>query len=109
MKECQNPKCDMNTRERTFADKVNFCENCGGKLEEVTTPIEHTMYLHGCKESNYEKAEEMSLSESACETFAYTLYELPVVVKTNPSTGVTKMIGVKDHGQTIYLQTPVEV
>lgn len=99
----------MHIRERTFPDKINFCEHCGNKLETVVTPIEHTMYVNGDKDSNYQLAEEMNLSDEATITFAHTLDELPIVVKTNPVTGGTKMIGVKSQGQVIYLREPVEV
>ena len=52
------------------------------------------MYLHGCKESNWDLAEEMELSEEAAGNFAYALLEVEFDVEVNIKTGSTKIVAV---------------
>jgi hypothetical protein len=55
------------------------------------------MYLHGDKDSNYEKAEELGLSEKAIENFAYFGYEVEFDVELDTDTGDTKILTVDGH------------
>ena len=52
------------------------------------------MYLHGSKDSNYDKAEELGLSEEAQKNFAYALYEVTFDVEVDTETGDTKILKV---------------
>ena len=46
-----------------------------------------TMYLHNDKESNYDKGEELGLSEKAMELFKYALYEVSLEIEIDELTG----------------------
>lgn len=53
------------------------------------------MYLHSSKDSNYEKAEELGLSEEATQKFKYALYEVEFDVEVDMETGDTKILSFK--------------
>jgi hypothetical protein len=46
------------------------------KAKKPEYPIKTKFYTHGCKESNYDQAEELKLSEEATRNFAYTGLEV---------------------------------
>lgn len=52
------------------------------------------MYLHGNKESNYDKGEELGLTGEALSNFCYALYEVEFEVEVDEATGDTKIISV---------------
>jgi hypothetical protein len=63
------------------------------------------LYLHGSKESNYETAGELGLSDEASRQFAYTCYEVTVTLEIDRKTGKAKAT----HFEGVKLETPVEV
>lgn len=50
------------------------------------------IYLHSSKDSNYDTAEDLGLSEDAQKTFAYALYEVECEVEVDMETGETKLL-----------------
>lgn len=53
-----------------------------------------TIYLHGSKESNYDKGKELGLSEEALAFFVYACYEVVIEGEVNPQTGSFKITAV---------------
>lgn len=51
------------------------------------------MYLHGSKESNYEKGVQLGLSDKALENFVYALYEVKFDVNVDKD-GNTEIVAV---------------
>lgn len=52
------------------------------------------LFVHGCKETNYEVGQELGLSDEALKTFAYAAYEVELQVEVNLDTGENEIIGV---------------
>jgi hypothetical protein len=52
------------------------------------------MYLARSKDTNWELAQELGLSETASENFAYALYEVKLGVELGTETGDTKIVAV---------------
>lgn len=50
-------------------------------------PKRTKMYLHGDKDGNRERGEELGLSEDACKKFAYALYEVEFDVEVEEDGG----------------------
>lgn len=52
------------------------------------------MYLHGSKEDNWDKGEEIGLSEKALDKFKYALYEVEFEIEVNEETGESTILKV---------------
>lgn len=64
------------------------------RTEYATGKIRTTMYLHGCKDSNCEKGEDLNLNEDALHNFMYALYEVKFDVEVNADNGDVKILAV---------------
>lgn len=51
------------------------------------------MYLHGSKDTNWELAQEMGLSETASGNFTYALYEVKLDVELDTDTKIVAVDG----------------
>lgn len=63
------------------------------------------IYLHGDKDSNWEKAKELNLSDAASSLFARTCYEVAITLVVDRKTGET----VATHFNDVRLELPVRV
>lgn len=61
------------------------------------------MYLHGSKEDNWDKGEEIGLSEKALDKFKYALYEVEFEIEVNEETGESTIL--KVNGRELKWQT----
>ena len=55
------------------------------------------LWLHASKDSNYERGEELGLSEEAIALFRHACTEVKVEVEVEEETGVAEIIAVNDH------------
>ena len=53
-----------------------------------------TAYLHSSKDANYEKGQELGLSEKALKLFMFALYEVELEVDVNEETGEATILKV---------------
>ena len=66
-----------------------------------------TIYLHSNKESNWEKGEEIGLSEKVIkENFRYALYEVPFNIEVNED-GTYKILSI-EHDSKTYALTEIQ-
>lgn len=76
----------------------NFCPDCGKKnrIKTGKFPKLVDIYVHGSKESNWEKGEQIGLSEGAIkENFQYAAYELKLTYKVQED-GTHELLSVDD-------------
>ncbi len=59
-----------------------------------------TVYLHGSKETFWDKGEELGMSEEACQVFQGTLYEVEFELDVDIQTGKSVIKGV--NGTPLY-------
>ncbi|KKM16816.1 hypothetical protein LCGC14_1682090 [marine sediment metagenome] len=91
-------------KETTHSFIINLDENGSqliltkGLSAESVDPKTTTMYLHSSKESSYETAKELGLSEDAAEEFCYALYEVGFVLEVFPD-GKYKILEVTEGEQ----------
>jgi len=88
------PKCEHANRK-----KQKFCPDCGeaSPVTKAKFPCKVDIYLHGSKEDNWIKGEEIGLSEEAIkENFAYTAYEVRLTYEVQRD-GTTKLLAVNDN------------
>ena len=80
-------------------DNPKFCPFCGAKVAKPVLPETVVVkgYLHGSKESDYEQAQEIGLSEQATKEFIGWGYEIEFDLEVNTKTGQTKIIAVNGH------------
>lgn len=110
MKVCPNKsKCGIGIRVHKFDDEIMYCQNCGSKLELYTVPIKRTLYLHRDKDSNYDLGDELHLSDTAMETFAYAGFEVGLDCRIHPETGKVFATGIKSGARIVPLEEDVEI
>jgi hypothetical protein len=66
--------------------------------------IKYLAYLHNDKDMNFEKAEELGLSEQALDKFIYSLYEVEFNMEVDTKTGESWIVGVNN----VKLEKPVK-
>lgn len=54
------------------------------------------MYLHSDKDNNYDKGEELGLSDKAMQNFKYALYEVECDVELDTVTGKTRILAARE-------------
>lgn len=91
---------DRETNDAVIIDVGNGVELHLKKGIHVTvmSPKLTTMYLHGCKESSYETAKELGLSDGAVEKFRHALYEVEFDLEIYPN-GTYKILEVREGSQ----------
>jgi hypothetical protein len=92
------PKCHKQLTYREIFGGTKYCPYCGAKLA-LPPPIKDgkiivKAYLHGDKDSDYDQAEEIGLSESATDNFVGWGYEIEFDLEVEFETGNTKIIAV---------------
>lgn len=58
--------------------------------------IKTKMYLHGDKESAWEKGKKLKLKGEALKNFMYALYEVEFLLEVDTKTGEYKILKVKE-------------
>jgi len=58
--------------------------------------IKTKVYVHGTKESMYDKGVELGLTGEALDNFKYTGYEVELEIEVNKETGDSTIIAVND-------------
>lgn len=72
--------------------------------------IEHTLYAHRDKDSNWNVWEEElhQDDETAGRTFSYALYEIGVRCRINLTTGEVTILGIEDGAEVVPLEREIK-